>query len=152
MYFIISIRCISIAITFNQIKIKPRQSIKRLLEVQHFTFYIFMMKIKIKKASFKKCSITDNKKMLTRSKFIGFFDLIRCFCNQICSLSQTLVGNLKGPVELGNPNTYGETKLCLILFYSGFRSSPAMSLKFLYSWFKRKLGLVRRKLTSENKL
>ena len=34
------------------------------------------------------------------------------------SLSQTLLGNPKGPVELGNPNTCAETKLCLnfILF------------------------------------
>ena len=33
-------------------------------------------------------------------------------------LSQTLFGNPKGPVELGNPNTCAETKLCLnfILF------------------------------------
>ena len=88
--------------------------------------------------------------MLTRSKFIGFFDLIRCFCNQIRSLSQTLFGNPKGPVELGNPNTCAETKLCLILIYSDSRSSPAMSLKFLYSWFKRKLGLVRRRLLVED--
>ena len=36
----------------------------------------------------------------------------------IKSLSQTLFGNPKGPVELGNPNTCAETKLCLnfILF------------------------------------
>ena len=35
-----------------------------------------------------------------------------------CWLSQTLFGNPKGPVELGNPNTCAETKLCLnfILF------------------------------------
>ena len=33
-------------------------------------------------------------------------------------VSQTLFGNPKGPVELGNPNTCAETKLCLnfILF------------------------------------
>ena len=33
-------------------------------------------------------------------------------------LSQTLFGNPKGPVELGNPNTCAKTKLCLnfILF------------------------------------
>ena len=33
-------------------------------------------------------------------------------------MSQTLFGNPKGPVELGNPNTSAETKLCLnfILF------------------------------------
>ena len=33
-------------------------------------------------------------------------------------LLQTLFGNLKGPVELGNPNTCAETNLCLnsILF------------------------------------
>ena len=33
-------------------------------------------------------------------------------------LSQTLFGNPKGAVELGNPNTCAETKLCLnfILF------------------------------------
>ena len=30
-------------------------------------------------------------------------------------LSQTLLGNPKGPVELGNPNTGAETKLCLNL-------------------------------------
>ena len=50
-------------------------------------------------------------------------------------MSQTLFGNPKGPIELGNPNTCAETKLCLILFYSGLRSSLAMSLKLLYSWF-----------------
>ena len=38
-------------------------------------------------------------------------------------MSQTLFGNRKGPVELGNPNTCAKTKLCLILFYSGSRSS-----------------------------
>ena len=44
-------------------------------------------------------------------------------CNKILAsesmlLSQTLFGNPKGPVELGNPNTCAETKLCLnfILF------------------------------------
>ena len=33
-------------------------------------------------------------------------------------LSQTLFENLNGPVELGNPNTRAETKMCLnfILF------------------------------------
>ena len=47
----------------------------------------------------------------------------------IC-VSQALFGNPKEPVELGNPNTCAETKLCLnfILFYSGSRSSLAMSL------------------------
>ena len=37
-----------------------------------------------------------------------------CFAD----MSQTLFGNSKGPVELGNPNTCAETKLCLnfILF------------------------------------
>ena len=40
-----------------------------------------------------------------------------CFCFFLY-LSQTLFGNPKGPVELGNPNTCTETKLCLtfILF------------------------------------
>ena len=38
-------------------------------------------------------------------------------------MSQTLFGNRKGPVDLGNPNTCAKTKLCLILFYSGSRSS-----------------------------
>ena len=38
--------------------------------------------------------------------------------NELMILSQTLFGNPKGPVELGNPNTCAETKLCLnfILF------------------------------------
>ena len=62
---------------------------------------------------------------------------------QARSVSQTLFGNPKGPIELGNPNTYAKTKLCQILFYSDSRNSPAMSLMFLYSWFKRNLGLVR---------
>ena len=37
----------------------------------------------------------------------------------IATMSQTLFGNPKGPVELGNPNTCAETKLCLnfILFW-----------------------------------
>ena len=37
---------------------------------------------------------------------------------KIAQVSQTLFGNPKGPVELGNPNTCAETKLCLnfILF------------------------------------
>ena len=39
------------------------------------------------------------------------------------SVSQTLLGNPKGPAELGNPNTCAKTKLCLILFYSGSRST-----------------------------
>ena len=38
-------------------------------------------------------------------------------------LLQTLFGNPKEPVEQGNPNTCAETKLCLILFYSGSRSN-----------------------------
>ena len=42
---------------------------------------------------------------------------------QFQCVSQTLFGNPKGPVEQGNPNTCAETKLCLILFYSGSRSS-----------------------------
>ena len=33
----------------------------------------------------------------------------------------TLLKNLKGPVDLGNPNTCAEAKLCL--FYAGFRNS-----------------------------
>ena len=48
-------------------------------------------------------------------------------------VSQTFFGNAKGPVKLGNPNTCAETKLCLILFYSGSKSSLAMSLKFFYT-------------------
>ena len=38
--------------------------------------------------------------------------------SELWSVSQTLFGNPKGPVELGNPNTCAETKLCLnfILF------------------------------------
>ena len=51
-------------------------------------------------------------------------------------VSQTLFGNPKGPVELGNPNTCAETKLCLILFYSGSRSISATSLRLLYNWFR----------------
>ena len=39
--------------------------------------------------------------------------------NSRYTLSQTLFGNPKGPVELGNPNTCAETKLCLILLYPG---------------------------------
>ena len=38
-------------------------------------------------------------------------------CHRLC------FGNPKGPVEQGNLNTCAETKLCLILFYSGSRSS-----------------------------
>ena len=37
-------------------------------------------------------------------------------------MSQTLFENPKGPVELGNPNTCAETKLCL---------------KFILFWFKK---------------
>ena len=33
-------------------------------------------------------------------------------------LLQNLFGNPKGPLELGNPNTCAETKLCLNLFIS----------------------------------
>ena len=57
-------------------------------------------------------------------------------------LSQTLFGNPKGPVELGNPNTCAETKLCLNFILFRLKKS-AMNLKLLYSWFERKLGLVR---------
>ena len=39
--------------------------------------------------------------------------------NRKARVSQTLFGNPKGTVELGNPNTGAETKL----FYSGSRSS-----------------------------
>ena len=38
-------------------------------------------------------------------------------------VSQALFKNPKGPIEQGNPNTFVETKLCLILFYSGSTSS-----------------------------
>ena len=41
----------------------------------------------------------------------------------VYQLLQTLFGNPKGPVELGNPNTCAETNLCLILFYFGLRRS-----------------------------
>ena len=56
-------------------------------------------------------------------------------------MSQTLFGNPKGPVELGNPNTCAETKLYsnFILFW--LKKLSAMSLKLLYRWFKRKFGL-----------
>ena len=64
------------------------------------------------------------------------------YCIYPISVLQTLFGNPKGPVELDNPDTCAETKLCLILFYSGSRSSFAISPKLLYSWFERKLGLV----------
>ena len=69
--------------------------------------------------------------------------IFACFAKNLSfPVSQILFGNPKGPIELGNPNTCVETKLCLILFYSDSRSSLAMSLKFLYNWFKRKFGLV----------
>ena len=35
----------------------------------------------------------------------------------------TLLANPKGPIELGNPNTYVEVKLYLSLFYAGSRNS-----------------------------
>ena len=38
-------------------------------------------------------------------------------------MSQTLFENAKGPVEQGNRNACAETKLCIILFYSGSRST-----------------------------
>ena len=37
------------------------------------------------------------------------------------SVSQTLFGNPKGSVELGNPNTCAETKLCLNFIVHVFR-------------------------------
>ena len=41
----------------------------------------------------------------------------------IKAVSQTLFGNPEGPVELGNPNTCAETKLCLnFIIKSGLRS------------------------------
>ena len=42
--------------------------------------------------------------------------LIRC-------MSQTLLGNPRGPVEQGNPNICAEVKLYLFFIYSGLRSS-----------------------------
>ena len=53
--------------------------------------------------------------MFLIKRFIGITVNIKKF-NFI--VSQTLFGNPKGPVELGNPNTSAETKLCLnfILF------------------------------------
>ena len=89
------------------------------------------------------------KKFNTHCKF-GLYSVINSF-GLFRVMSQTLFGNPKGPVEIGNPNTCAETKLCLILFYYGSRNSLAMSLKFLYSWFKRKPGLVRWRLSFTNK-
>ena len=61
----------------------------------------------------------------------------------IAPMSQTLFGNPKGPVELGNPNTCAETKLCLNLFYSGSRSSLAMSLTaYAVDLTKARIGFV----------
>ena len=62
--------------------------------------------------------------------------------HHIRCLSQTLFGNPKGPVELGNLNTCDETKLCLNFILFRLKKLPAMSTKVLYSWFKRKLGLI----------
>ena len=39
------------------------------------------------------------------------------------SLSETLLGNPRGPVEQGNPNTCAEVKLCLFFIYSDSKSS-----------------------------
>ena len=38
-------------------------------------------------------------------------------------LPQTLLGNPKGAVELPNPNTCPEVKLCLLFIYSDSRNS-----------------------------
>ena len=38
-------------------------------------------------------------------------------------MSQILLGNPRGPVKQGNPNTFAEVKLCLLFIYSGSRSS-----------------------------
>ena len=38
-------------------------------------------------------------------------------CMSHCQLSQTLLGNQKEPVELGNPNSCVEVKLCLLRNY-----------------------------------
>ena len=38
-------------------------------------------------------------------------------------LLQTFLGNLKGPVELGNPNTCAEVKLCLFFISFSSRNS-----------------------------
>ena len=43
----------------------------------------------------------------------------------ITKVSQTLLRNPKGPVELGKLNTNTEVKLCLFFIYSGSRNSLA---------------------------
>ena len=79
--------------------------------------------------NFRICRYLDHKR--TRPKHckgqINFVEILRNKTNHFednstqlskSDLSQTLFGNPKGPVELGNPNTCAETKLCLnfILF------------------------------------
>ena len=59
-------------------------------------------------------------------KILGFYEyfiMAQVTENVGNLMTQTLFWNPIGPVELGNPNTCAETKLCLILFYSGSRSS-----------------------------
>ena len=41
------------------------------------------------------------------------FEFASLYIKFIYLLSQTLFGNPKGPVKLGNPNTCAKTKLCL---------------------------------------
>ena len=58
-------------------------------------------------------------------------------------MTQTLFGNPKGPVELGNPNTCAETKLSPNFVLSCSRSSPAMSLTvYTVDLTKARIGFV----------
>ena len=65
-----------------------------------------------------KAIITGHNKKLLEKESSQQSKPCNCKNKDICPLSQTLFGNPKGPVELGNPNTCAETKLCLnfILF------------------------------------
>ena len=53
------------------------------------------------------------------------------------SLSQTLFGNPKGPVELGNPNTCAETKLCLNFILFRLKKWFCYEPDGLYSWLTK---------------
>ena len=57
-------------------------------------------------------------------------------------MSQTLLGTPKRPIELDNPNTNAEVKLCLFFYLFWLKKEFAARLKFLIPLIPVKFELI----------
>ena len=105
---------------FNESRFNSRKVKRRAISSENRKFFVFVMK----------SALGVVKKMLTNGRFVKLLwayvglaranlQVLNLYLQVLATMSQTLLGNPKGPVELGNPNTCVETKLCLnfILFW-----------------------------------